>query len=147
MRCYFAGALFNLAEKRFNRELTDAVRARYPGVEFILPQERAAQFLHLEDWSARMFADCIAMIDASDVVVTILDGPDADSGTSLELGYAYARGMPIIGIRTDFRGSEDRGLNLMLANVCTTLLLEPLDDLGALADQVADALRALPAEG
>ena len=141
MRCYFAGALFNLAEKRFNRALADAVSERVDGVEFILPQERAAQFLHRDDWSERMFEDCIAMIDASDVVLSILDGPDADSGTSLELGYAYARGVPIIGVRTDFRGSEDRGLNLMLANVCSTLLLEPVNELDKLADQVATHLR------
>lgn len=143
MRCYLAGALFTLAEKRFNRELTEAVGRRLEGVEFILPQERAQQFLHREDWSERMFEDCLAMIDASDVVVTILEGPDADSGTSLELGYAYARGLPIIGIRTDVRGLEDRGLNLMLANVCNTLLLDPVDELDVLADQVAEALNAL----
>ena len=141
MRIYCAGALFNLAEKRFNRELADELGTRLGDAEFVLPQERAPQFLHREDWSERMFVDCLTMIDASDAVLAILDGPDADSGTSLELGYAYARGVPIIGVRTDFRGSEDRGLNLMLANVCSTLLLEPVNELDKLADQVATHLR------
>ena len=143
MRIYCAGALFNLAEKRFNRELADELGTRLGDAEFVLPQERASQFLHREDWSQRMFEDCLTMIDASDAVLAILDGPDADSGTSLELGYAYARGIPVVGVRTDFRGGEDRGLNLMLSNVCRTLLLEPVDALTTLADRVAPALEAL----
>lgn len=32
----------------------------------------------------------------------VLDGVDVDSGTAWEIGYAYARGKPIIGLRTDF---------------------------------------------
>ena len=143
MRIYCAGALFNLAEQRFNLQLSEALGMRLQGAEFVLPQERAAQFLHREDWSARMFEDCLQMIDASDVVLAVLDGPDADSGTSMELGYAYARGVPVVGVRTDFRGGEDRGLNLMLSNVCSTLLLEPVDTMELLADRVAPALEAL----
>lgn len=143
MRIYCAGALFNLAEKRFNLQFSETLGSRLEDVEFVLPQERASQFLHREDWSVRMFEDCLQMIDASDVVLAILDGPDADSGTSLELGYAYARGVPVVGVRTDFRGGEDRGLNLMLSNVCHTLLLEPVDDMEVLADRVAPALETL----
>ena len=64
-------------------------------------------------------------LDNCDVVVAILDGPDADSGTSFEMGYARARGKRVIGVRTDFRGSEDHGLNLMLSNACSDLVTEP----------------------
>jgi nucleoside 2-deoxyribosyltransferase len=42
-------------------------------------------------------------IDASDGVVASLDGPDVDSGTAAEIGYAAARGKWIIGYRGDFR--------------------------------------------
>lgn len=143
MQIYFAGALFGLAEKRFNQQLTDALTARLDRVDFVLPQQRAEQFLGRADWSQRMFADCLAMIDASDAVLAVLDGPDADSGTSLELGYAHARGVPVVGVRTDFRGGEDRGLNLMLANVCRTLLLEPVDELDILVDRLVPVLAEL----
>lgn len=143
MQVYFAGALFGLAERRFNRQLTDALTGRLDGVDFILPQERAQQFLGRADWSQCMFADCLAMIDASDAVLAVLDGPDADSGTSLELGYAHARAVPVVGVRTDFRGGEDRGLNLMLANVCGTLLLEPVDELDTLVDRLVPVLAEL----
>ena len=57
----------------------------------------------------------IEAIDRCDAVVAILDGPDSDSGTCVEIGYARALGKPIIGIRTDFRDGEVHGINVMSA--------------------------------
>ena len=46
-------------------------------------------------------------IDECDVVFAVLDGPDVDSGTASEIGYAYARQKLIVGYRGDFRLSAD----------------------------------------
>jgi nucleoside 2-deoxyribosyltransferase len=46
-------------------------------------------------------------IDACDAVFAVLDGVDVDSGTAAEIGYAFARGKPILGYRGDFRLSAD----------------------------------------
>jgi len=46
-------------------------------------------------------------IDASDGLVAILDGTDVDSGTAAEVGYAYAKGKPVVGYRSDFRLCSD----------------------------------------
>jgi nucleoside 2-deoxyribosyltransferase len=46
-------------------------------------------------------------IDAANGLFAILDGVDVDSGTAAEIGYAYARGKYICGLRTDFRLSAD----------------------------------------
>ena len=46
-------------------------------------------------------------IDECDAVLAVLDGPDVDSGTACEIGYAFAKGKPIIGYRSDFRLSAD----------------------------------------
>lgn len=46
-------------------------------------------------------------IDSCDVVFAVLDGPDVDSGTASEIGYAYARKKLIVGYRGDFRLSAD----------------------------------------
>lgn len=46
-------------------------------------------------------------IDACDAILAILDGTDVDSGTAAEIGYAYARGKPIVGYRGDFRLAAD----------------------------------------
>lgn len=40
-------------------------------------------------------------------MVAILDGVDVDSGTAAEIGYAYALGKRVYGLRTDFRLAGD----------------------------------------
>src|SRR5579871_6006345 len=41
-----------------------------------------------------------AMLERADAVLAILDGPDVDSGTASEIGFAAARGTPVVGLRT-----------------------------------------------
>jgi len=48
-----------------------------------------------------------AAIDRCDMVFAVLDGVDVDSGTAAEIGYAFAKGKPIVGYRGDFRLSAD----------------------------------------
>lgn len=43
----------------------------------------------------------------ADGIFAVLDGVDIDSGTASEIGFAAARGIPIIGYRGDFRLSAD----------------------------------------
>jgi nucleoside 2-deoxyribosyltransferase len=56
-------------------------------------------------------------IRACDGLVAVLDGVDVDSGTAAEIGFAYGLGMPIFGLRTDFRltgDNEAAGVNLQV---------------------------------
>jgi len=46
-------------------------------------------------------------IDQADGLIAILDGVDVDSGTAAEIGYAFARGKRVYGLRTDFRLAGD----------------------------------------
>jgi nucleoside 2-deoxyribosyltransferase len=48
-----------------------------------------------------------AAIDDCHMVFAVLDGVDVDSGTAAEIGYAFAKGKPILGYRGDFRLSAD----------------------------------------
>jgi len=52
------------------------------------------------------------MIHDSDTIVAVLDGIDVDSGTAAEIGYGFARGLRVYGLRTDFRmtGENEGGL-------------------------------------
>jgi nucleoside 2-deoxyribosyltransferase len=127
MKIYFAGPLFTQADRLWNRSITDELRALDPSVEILLPQDAAGKaagddgvinFRHL-------FQICIRGIAESDVVVANLDGSDSDSGTSFECGYAFAIGKPVLGVRTDLRASEDRGLNAMLSQSCAALINFP----------------------
>jgi nucleoside 2-deoxyribosyltransferase len=133
---YLAGPLFGLAEQEFNQRLTEALVGERSGLVVILPQDRAKDLLPKENGVELVFRDCLDTIDRSDAVLAILDGADADSGTCIELGYAYARGKPIVGVRTDFRASEDRGLNLMVSHICAHLLTGPVSDTRTLARRI-----------
>lgn len=108
---YLAGPLFSVAERQFNSML--ATRLRERGYEVFLPQEVEPR----EMTAQAIFALDVEGIDRAHVVVAIFDGPDPDSGTSWECGYAYAKGKAIVAVRTDFRNVSDGGLapyNLML---------------------------------
>ncbi len=71
----------------------------------------------LEDYSARYLAlreANLSVADANDRAIrscdwllAILDGVDVDSGTASEIGFAYALGKRILGVRTDFRRTGD----------------------------------------
>ena len=121
-RVYLAGPLFSLAERAFNEELALKLEQQCPSLEVILPQRHAAEICREPNFCYHMFAFSIDAIENADAVVALLDGADADSGTCIEIGYAIGKGKRVIGVRTDFRVAEDRGLNLMVANICSDLL-------------------------
>ena len=115
---YFAAPLFTQAEIVFNQRLADQLEAA--GYTIYLPQQQCAGTTD----PTELFNICIRGLESSSMVLVILDGTDADSGSCFEIGYAYAKGIPIVGLRTDFRGSgEHMGVNLMLSNSCQHLLL------------------------
>ncbi len=144
MKLYLAGPLFTQAERRWLRELGVALGER--GHEVFLPQDDASLPLLRDppDFHGA-FESCRDAIDRCDAVVAVLDGPDADSGTAWECGYAYARNLPIVAVRTDFRGGEDAGLNLMLRRAASSVVEHAAtdEDLGTLANHVQKALEAL----
>lgn len=71
----------------------------------------------VQDWPARIAAfKKIArqigkaneyMIRSCDVVLGVLDGPELDSSTVSEIGFAAGLGKKCYGLRTDFRNSGD----------------------------------------
>ncbi len=144
MRIYLAAPLFTQAERRWLREFGAALVAR--GHEVFLPQDDASLPLLRDppDFHGA-FEGCRDAIDRCEVVVAVLDGPDADSGTAWECGYAYARNRPVVVVRTDFRGGEDAGLNLMLRRSASAVVEHPAtdEDLGMLASKVQKALETL----
>ena len=142
MIIYLAGPLFSLADRRFNEEFAKALEQSFLPSMVILPQDHGAKFGEAEGFAERMYSFALDAINHSDAVVAILDGADSDSGTCIEIGYAKARGKPVIGVRTDFRSGEDRGLNLMVSNICSHLVLRRSTSvtLEELAEEVSGAL-------
>ena len=140
---YLAAPLFSVAERRFNRDLADALIARLDGIDIILPQnnkpDEDAEPIDMMQWH---YDQCIAGLARADIVLAILDGPDADSGVCFETGWAKARGKPVIGIRTDFRDQQEFGVNLMLSRGVDALIHRTdLDEsIDALADRIGECI-------
>jgi nucleoside 2-deoxyribosyltransferase len=142
MNLYFAGPLFTLAERRFNEELSAEIRRLMPTVEIFFPQTCDHEFKGCPDFAARLYRTLIDAVDRCDAMVAILDGPDSDSGTCIELAYARAKGKPAIGVRTDFRDGEIHGLNIMTAGICSAIIKLPSTcaTVGQVAERVVEAL-------
>lgn len=150
MKIYLSAPLFTQQERVWNRMLARELGRQVAGAEVILPQDfKFGDSYNRPEHFPEIYRVCLDALKESDVVVAVLDGPDVDSGTAFELGYARALGLPVIGIRTDFRESQERGLNVMLAQGCTELLrsMSFSEDLGLLVKdltgKIASAIRRL----
>ncbi len=78
-------------------------------------------------------------IRAADALAAILDGVDVDSGTAAEIGFAYALGKPVFGLRTDFRLAGDN--EAALVNLQVQYFIEASG--GKIATTVSDLVTAL----
>jgi nucleoside 2-deoxyribosyltransferase len=74
--------------------------------ERMSPAERAAELRLLNHRIGDLNRRAIEDIE---VVVAVLDGPDVDSGTASEVGFAFGRGKTIYGYRGDIRLTGERG--------------------------------------
>ncbi len=140
MVVYLAAPLFTQVERRWNRELARLLEERLDGLDVVLPQDyRVEGRFNDRRRLAELFKCCIKDVRAADVMVAILDGSDADSGVAFEMGYAYARETPIVGVRTDFRQSQERGVNMMVSRPCAEFVCRMSfnESIKALADDVA----------
>jgi nucleoside 2-deoxyribosyltransferase len=135
---YLAGPLFTHAERAYLGSLRDRLRqlsdttVTWPGDLF--------DDAHLASLGPaakqHIFEGCRDAIHAATHVVALLDGTQVDDGTAWEIGYAYARGLPIIGLRTDFRQAGDTAhsvANAMIECSCQTIYRSADELLAALA--------------
>jgi Nucleoside 2-deoxyribosyltransferase len=125
MRIYFAAALFTQIERKWNRMVSEALGKLLPTAEIIMPQDfKPAGKYNDDKHYGALFRMCVDGVESADLVLAILDGPEVDSGVAWEMGYAYARGKPVLGVRTDFRPGAEHGVNIMLSRSCRTFIRE-----------------------
>lgn len=123
LRCYIAGPLFSVQDRRLLEELATDLERR--GVAVYLPHRDGGDLgtvifrKHGEGLRANLFSEDLRQIRKADFVVSLLDGQDSDSGTCVEIGMAYMAGTPVFGLKTDW---EKRGsvVNNMVWGVCNS---------------------------
>ncbi len=145
MHLYLAGPLFTQAERAWNVALAGLIARG--GHSVFLPQDEVKAIATLD--ADAIFGVDVDGVRSADAVLAILDGADADSGTSFECGLAFALGIPLVVIRTDFRGGGDAlpgqklaTVNLMLAQAATAVV-DRADPGSTIEDLAAEILRAL----
>ncbi len=146
VQVYLAAPVFTQMERQWNRAFAAALRTHAPGVEMVLPQDfRVEGRFNAPEHFAMLFDRCRESIRHSTAVVAVLEGADADSGVAFEVGFAHALGVPVVGLRTDYREGQDRGLNLMLSHACRYCVREFSfrEDVDQLAAATARRLRKL----
>ena len=120
-RVYLAAPLFSEAERNFNELVARCLRDQYFYVH--LPQKIGdSSASRDEDEHTRIYRENLRALEDADVIVAVIDGADADSGTAWEMGYAKALGKRIIALRTDFRRAGiNEKVNLMLEQSATVV--------------------------
>jgi nucleoside 2-deoxyribosyltransferase len=139
MKIYLAGPLFSTAEREFNARLARLLRDREH--EVWLPQESEQRSMT----ARQIFDKDVEGIDWAEAVVANMDGPDPDSGTCWECGYAYKK-KPVVVFRTDFRVADDPDkapFNLMLTESADARFVLPFASTDVVAQKIDAALRDL----
>ncbi|MGX7205830.1 nucleoside 2-deoxyribosyltransferase [Enterococcus pingfangensis] len=101
---YFAAPLFAQSDLLYNQHLAAKIRKISAELTVYLPQENDG----INDKSAYADSKMIALADTeevlkSDLMIALLDGLTIDAGVASEIGVAYAKGIPVIGLYTDSR--------------------------------------------
>lgn len=105
VKIYFGAPLFSDSERYYNQYVVNILRDKLGNkVDIYVPQENEA----INDKT--QFADSITIAKAdteqllrSDLLIAIMDGQTMDVGLASEIGVAYAKDIPIIGLYSDSR--------------------------------------------
>lgn len=99
---YIAGPLFNSHERAYLEQIASALEQA--GHTTFLPHRDAGLLTEITPENRqRIFRADLDALDACDLCVALLTGPDHDSGTCAELGYMYAQDKLCFGITDDIR--------------------------------------------
>ncbi len=108
-RIYFAGPLFNEAERAYNLRVVEILENH--GYEVFLPQRDGFLAAELEGKTeeekvAQIFKKDHDEVLKSDIIFMVLDGRIPDEGACVELGMAYEAGKRCYGFKNDARSVE-----------------------------------------
>ncbi len=99
MKIYIAGKI-GTESQRENLEEIDKI-CKQLGLDTFLPHRDVGLAKSIKDTKRIFNGDIIEGFRDCKLVIASLDGLHVGAGTAWELGYAYAKGIPSIGIKTD----------------------------------------------
>ncbi|MGG1219386.1 nucleoside 2-deoxyribosyltransferase [Priestia endophytica] len=131
MNIYLASPFFKGFQTKRVERMAEILRAK--GHEVFVPMEH--QNKHLEfgsyAWRKATWQSDVDAIERADAVYAIVsDGNYSDDGTAWEIGYAHAKGKPIL----IFNENGEEPVNLMISDSLTTYITT-WDALIALKDE------------
>lgn len=151
MSIYLAGPLFSEADKNYLAML--AMELESAGHEVVWPGHLLSDDVIKTsgaDAPTLIFNTCRSALGRCYHVVALLDGTQVDDGTAWEIGYAYARGIPVYGLRTDTRQAGEtphNRVNSMVQGCLSGLassvpeLITMLAEAGSLGTVAAEAAK------
>lgn len=98
-KAYIAGKLCTESEREFLEEINRLCKNLH--IKTFLPHRDVGLAKGMKDVKKVFKGDIIDGFKDCRLVIVNLNGLHVGAGTSWELGYAYAKGIPIIGIKSD----------------------------------------------
>ena len=108
-KVYFAGPMFNQAEKEYNLKITKLLEEF--GYQVFLPQRDGIEGKTEEELIKMIFDLDAGEVRKADIIFMNIDGRVPDEGACVELGIAYAIGKRCYGFKTDSH-SVEMGLDM-----------------------------------
>ena len=95
---YIAGPFFTDKERTFLKVLIKSVKKMFPNEELFIPMEHFipnGENLSNNEWAEAVFKMDVEALNKCDRVVAAYLGLRSDTGTAWEIGYAYAKNIPV----------------------------------------------------
>ena len=95
---YIAGPFFTDKERAFLKTVIESVKKFFPNEELFIPMEHFipnGENLSNNEWAEAVFKMDVEALNKCNHVVAAYLGLRSDTGTAWEIGYAYAKGIPI----------------------------------------------------
>ena len=95
---YIAGPFFTDEERDFLKIIIESTKEFFPDEELFIPMEHFipnGENLSNNEWAEAVFKMNIEALNKCDRVIAAYLGLYSDTGTAWEIGYAYAKGIPV----------------------------------------------------
>ena len=95
---YIAGPFFTDEERAFLKIVIESVKEIFPNEELFIPMEHFipnGENLSNNEWAEAVFKMDVEALNKCDHVIAAYLGLRSDTGTAWEIGYAYAKGIPV----------------------------------------------------